>query len=181
MQLLYCVHGAVVAWHDSAQQVAGSAYGDGVRVIPYDQDIRTLPKFGPPPDSGPDTRPFAQPAETPQILIGFASQQRWETSTGGLVFNNIPVNTDRVSQTLISALAQYAAGVNPNTPISFTQDGAAYPITAKDAIAMNNQITAAIQNGRAIEAQCIVDLTSATPTLLTYEDVEAKFATLRKK
>ena len=182
MQLLYCSSGgAVIGWHDSTQNVAASSYGDAIRVIPYDQDIRTLSKLGPAPPNGVfDARPYAQPAETLDILKAFSAQQRWEAVTAGIAFTaasgSIPTNSDRVSQTLVSSLAQYAATLAPTALIDFTQDGVAYQITAQEAIDMNTQMSALAQQCRTIEAQCLADLNSPTPTIHTYADVEAKFA-----
>ena len=184
MQLLYCRGGVVIGWHDSDQNVRASDYGDSVRVIPYDADIQSLAKVGTPPPSDvygvADTRPFAQPAETVALLKAFSAQQRWEAVTAGIAFTaasgNIPANTDRVSQTLVSSLAQYAATLAPTDMIDFTQDGVAYQITAQEAIDMNTQMSALAQQCRTIEAQCLADLNSPTPTIHTYADVEAKFA-----
>jgi len=182
MRLLYCLNGAVVGWHDSAQNVPASSYGTGVRVVPYAADIGLLPKFGPAPPAGTkDTRPYAQPVETPEILKAYAAQLRWETSTQGITYNAIPANTDGLSQTLVGNLAQYAATVTPTTAIDFTQDGVHYQITAQDALNMNGQMNSLIQQSRTIEAQCLADLSLATPTILTYADVEARFAGVRKR
>jgi hypothetical protein len=38
-----------------------------------------------------------------------------------------------------------------------------------------------IQNARQIEGNCITDLKSATPTILTYADVDARFAGVRMR
>jgi hypothetical protein len=181
MQLLYCREGAVVGWHDSAQNTPGTDYGTGIRVVPYAGDIKGLPRFGPAPESGRDTRPYAQPVETPEILKAFSAQQRWEATVEGVVFKTIEANTDGISQSLIANLASYAATISPESTIDFTQNGEAHQITAQDAIDLNNQINAAHQQMRTIEAQCLADLNSAAPTLLKYEDVEARFADARKK
>ena len=181
--LLYCINGVVRGSHDSDQQVEASAYGAGVRVIPYAAPMSTLDKVGPPPvDAVGDSRPYAQPVETKEILINYAGQARWEAVTAGITFNSIPVKTDQVSQAMIGNLAQYvaSASIAPATVLNFTQDGVAYSITAQDAIDMNNQIVAQIQQCRTIEAACIADLTSATPTILTYDDVDARFAALSR-
>ena len=189
MNLLYCSNGAVLAWHDSEQQVFGSAYGDGIRVIPYDQPMATLPRVGPPPSPfSPlmgDQRPYAQPTETTALLIGYSSQRRWETSTVGITFTAasgpIPLACDRVSQSLIGNLVQFAATLSPTDTIDFTQDGAHYPLQASEVATMFAAMNVQIQQGRTIEAACIADLNSATPTLLTYDDVDARFASLEAK
>lgn len=187
MQLLYCINDPANGWivrgfHDSTQNVDASAYGDSVRVIPYDQPISTLNRVGPiPTPPRPDSRPISVPTETPAILVDYSAQVRWEVVTGGVSFNSVPANTDRVSQTLIANLAQYATTLSPTDNINFTQDGVAYQITAQDAISLNNQIIAQAQQARTIEAQCIADLNSATPTIQTYDDVDAKFAGLKAK
>jgi hypothetical protein len=175
--LLYCIDGVVRGWHESEQQVDASAYGTGVRVIPYAAPLSTLDKVGPEPDNPLfDSRPYAAPVETTETLIAYTGQARWEVAVAGITFLSIPVKTDRVSQTLIGNLAQYAALITPSTDIDFTQDGVAYKITANDAINMNNQIVASIQQARGVEAVCIADLTSGAPTILTYDDVDARFA-----
>jgi len=177
--LLYCLDGVVRGSHASEQQVDASVYGVGVRVIPYDAPLSTLDRVGTPPVyPAPDKRPYAQPAETTATLTAYAGQARWEAVVvAGITFNSIPVKTDRVSQTLIANLAQYvvSASVALTTAFDFTQDGIAYAITAQDAIDMNNQIVALTQQCRTIEAACIADLNSATPTILTYDDVDARF------
>jgi hypothetical protein len=179
--LLYCLNGVVRGSHDSDQQIDASVYGAGARVIPYAASLSTLARVGPEPVYPErDTRPYAEPVATPEILIAYSGQARWETVVAGITFNSIPVNTDRVSQTLIGNLAQYAASINPNTTLDFTQDGVAYKITAKDAIDMNNQIVALVQQARGVESACIADLTSATPTIFTYDDVDARFANMSR-
>jgi hypothetical protein len=181
--LLYCLNGIVRGFHDSDQQIEASVYGDGVQVIPYDPPLSTLIRVGDPPvHPVRDTRPYAQPAETTETLIAYAGQARWEAAGAGITFNSIPVKTDRVSQALIGNLAQYtvSASLSPGANLSFTQDGVAYSITAQDAVDMNNQIVAQVQQCRAIEAACIADLTSASPTILTYDDVDARFAGLSR-
>jgi hypothetical protein len=181
--LLYCLGGVVYGSHDSEQQIDASVYGTGVQVIPYAAPLSTLDRIGPAPAFPQrDTRPYAQPAETTETLTAYASQARWEAAVAGITFNSIPVKTDRVSQTLISNLAQYvtSASIDPAAVLNFTQDGVAYDITAQDAIDMNNQIVALVQQARATEAACIADLTSATPTILTYDDVDARFAGLSR-
>jgi hypothetical protein len=178
--LLYCLNGIVMASHDSDQQVDAASYGTGVRVIPYAEPLITLDRIGAAPVwPQRDTRPYAQPAETTETLTAYASQARWEAVTvAGITFNGIPVKTDRVSQSQISNLAQYvvSSSIALTTVLDFTQDGVAYSITAQDAIDMNNQIVALIQQCRTIEAACIADLISASPTIVTYDDVDARFA-----
>jgi hypothetical protein len=185
MLLLYCNNGIVAGWHDVTQNVDPSSYGSGTRVIPYDQPLDSLPKVGTPPTApGQDTRPYGQPAETVALLIAYAAQVRWERVTAGITFSgttSVPANTDRVSQTLVASLAQYAATLAPTAAIDFTQDGVHYAITAQDVINMNNQILAHAQQCRTIEAQCLADLNSPTPTIQTYADVEARFAGVRTK
>jgi hypothetical protein len=182
MKLIYCLNGVVVGSHDSALNIPSSVYGSGVRVIPYDPSMGELPRVGTAPVFPErDTRPYGQPVETPELLMGYAGQVRWETVTAGIAYGSIPANTDRVSQTLIANLAQYAATLAPTDTISFTQDGVAYQMTAQDAIDLNTQMTALAQQCRTVEAECLADLTGATPTILTYDDVEARFAGLRSK
>lgn len=197
MLLLYCdTNGAVVGHHDDrAPMVFMSAYPTAVRIIPYDQSLFTLTRIGtappapgaPPadnvPPSGylvPDTRPYQQPTETPHILMMYAAQVRFDKVNGGVTFaaasGNIPVNTDRESLLLINSMAQYAASVTGTTPIDFTQNNIHYPITAAEAIAMFNQVTAHQQQCRTIEANVIKDQNLATPTLLTYADVDNQFS-----
>ena len=182
MKLLYCLNGIVVGSHDSLSNVTAEAYGSGVRIIPYNPSMGDLQRVGPAPDKpAVDTRQYAQPVETPEILQGFASQVRFNTVTAGITWNSIPVHTDRMSQLLIGNLAQHAVTMTPTDMIDFTQDGVAYQFQAGDAADLNTQVNAFIQQCRTIEAQCLADLTSATPTILTYDDVEVRFAGLRSK
>jgi hypothetical protein len=179
MQLLYCdSSGTVVGTHDSGQQVEAGAYGSGIRVIPYDQPLSTLPRIGAAPVwPERDTRPYGQPVETPAVLRGYSAQARWEAVViAGITYNTIAIKTDRVSQAQIASLAQYAGTVPGTTTIDFIQDGVHNQITATDAIAISNQISALIQQCRTIEAACIADLNSPTPTILTYADVDTRFA-----
>jgi len=192
MLLLYCKDAIVLNIHDdTAPAVPKSGYGDGVRIIPWSGLIGDLQKVGSPPSPpfidgsrNPDTRPWAQPTETPAILLGYAAQVRYETSTKTLNFTTsasatIPLNTDRISQTLINNLAAYARTLAPTDPVSFTQDNIAYDITAQDAINISAAIAEQIQAARDVEANLIADLKSPTPTTKTYDDVDAAFASLR--
>lgn len=193
MLLLYCdtVQAIVLGMHDDGQAaVPMSAYGSNVRIVPWAGSIGQLTRVGPPPTrppSGgpaPDSRPFAQPTETPAILINYASQVRYNVSVQGLSFTTaastvIPVNTDRLSQSLLNNLASYAATLPPTTAITFTQDGIAYPITAQDAINMFNAVVAQIQNARNIEATCIADQNATTPQMRVYADIDNAFAPLQ--
>lgn len=189
--LLYCniANATVVARHDdSMAAVAASAYGTGIRIVPYDPIVSgPLSKVGPAPPNDPvtgiptgDTRFYGQPVETKTILLAYAAQKRYEKSVLPLNFTAasgvIPVHTDRLSQSLLNNLATYAATLAPTTAVTFTQDNVSYPITAQEAINMFNAVQAEIQAARNIEATCITDLNSATPTLTTYALVDAKFA-----
>jgi len=194
MQLLYCdASGVVVLTHDDTDlPVSMAAYPSVVRIIPYDQPLATLPRLGPAPvyppptqfddvrKRPPDTRPYLQPVATKDILKVYAGQVRYSTVIAGFHFTaasgDIPVWTDRESYFLLSGLATWAASVAPSTPISFTQGASAYPITAGEAVALFDEFTVLIQDNRAIEAACIADLDSATPTITTYDDVDARFA-----
>jgi hypothetical protein len=162
-----------------------SNYPNAVRIIPYSGDVATLNRVGPVPDppwqpSWGDTRPYAQPAETPAILIAYAAQVRWEVDTKGITFTAasgaIPVNCDRISQGLIGDLVQYAATVAGTTSIDFTQDGVHYALLASEVPTMFTQVYALIQQARTIEAACIADQNLATPTMLTYADIDNKFS-----
>jgi hypothetical protein len=190
MQLLYCnsTAGTVLGWCDSAQNIVASAFGAD-RVIPFTQSVETLPRVGAPPSdpnwkpSMGDPRPFAQPTETPALLIAYAGQKRWEASTAGITYTvasgAIPLATDRISQSLIGDLLQYAASLSDQaTQIDFTQDGVHYPVLASEVPGMFAAINDAIQQGRTIEANCIADQNSPTPTFLTYADIDAQFAAL---
>jgi hypothetical protein len=182
MMLLYCVNGVVVGTHDDLQNVPGNAYGQNVRIIPFAGLMSDLPRVGDPPVfPARDTRPYAQPVETPDILKTFASQVRFDAVTSGFTWNGIQIKTDRLSQLMIGNLAQYAATVTNNTKIDFTQSGVHNQITAQQAKDLNAQVNAFVQRCRSLEAQCLTDLNSAAPTLLTYEDIENVFVSQRSQ
>jgi hypothetical protein len=185
MNLLYTKNGIVLGWHDSQlASVPSTAYGTGVRIIPYAGAISDLNRVGtidttlPP---GQDPRQYAEPDPTPEILKAFSGQVRFDTVTAGITWNSIPVKTDRVSQSLINGLAVHASTMTPTDMIDFTQDGIAYQFPASDAADLNNQVNAFVQNCRTTEAQCLADLGSASPTIATYADVEARFSGLKAK
>jgi hypothetical protein len=185
MLLLYCMNGVVLGYHNSQDAaVPASLYGSSVRIIPYDQPLTTLSRIGPaPPTNVPgasiDTRPYAQPTETPAILIAFAAQVRFDTVVAGITWNTIPVATDRMSQLLISNLAQYAATLVATTLIDFTQNGVHYQFQAGQAADLDNHVSAFVQQCRTVEASCIADQNLATPTMTTYAEIEAQFAGLK--
>jgi hypothetical protein len=183
MHLLFCSNGIVLGTHDDTQTIDPAAYGEGVRVIPWDQPLSNLERVGPPPENLPggargDPRPYAQPVETPDVLKLYAAQQRFAFHTGGLVYNDIPINTDNRSQLHVSTLAQYAATLNKNDPIKFTQDSVAYSITAQDAINISNQMSAIVQQARTIEADCYAAIDAGTVT--TYDQVDSAFAVAKR-
>lgn len=190
MNLLYCRDDIVLGWHDSMQAaVPASNYGDGVRIIPYPNPLTTLMRVGevvPLAQDRPvnpavvaDSRPYGEPPETPELLKGFAGQVRFDMVTAGIVWNAIPIKTDRISQGLINNLATYAASIDPNTVINFTQDSIVYQIIARDVADLNVKVNAFVQECRNTEADCLTDLNSASPTITTYEHVESRFAGLR--
>lgn len=192
MNLLYCdANGQVVSWHDSNQvSVDAGAYPTVVRIIPYDQPMGTLARVGepPPPPWKPsmgDPRPYAQPTETPSLLISYAGQVRYDVSTSGINFNassgTIPVICDGISQLLIGNLVQYASKLNPNTDIDFTQKGEHYQLKASECTPLFQAVNDIIQQARTIEAQCILDLRSDSPTIFTYSDVDVRFSGLSEK
>jgi hypothetical protein len=187
MLLLYCQNALVSGSHDDSLDVPASAYGTGVRIIPYDQPLSTLPRYGPAPPQTAlvpnpvDTRPYQQPVETNHILIMYSSQCRYNYVTAGFNYTAIdssiiPVQTDRTSQMLLGNLAYYAASLAPTTAIDFTQNNVHYPATAQDVINMNNQFNALSQKYRSTEATCLTDLNLASPTILVYADVDTRFA-----
>lgn len=192
MILLYCKNGAVITQHDdTSSAIPAEVYGQDVRIIPWPHTIGDLQKSGPPPDPDPftnmvmDTRPYAQPTETPELLLGYAAQVRYEVTTQGISFTTgsgtIDAKTTRLDQGLLNNLATYARTLQPTDPISFTQDNVAYAITAQEAMDLFDQVMAQVQNARKIEAECIADLTSASPTIKTYADVDTRFAGARQR
>jgi hypothetical protein len=192
MRLLYCVSGVVQAIHDDAQNVPASAY-PGSRIIPYDDPLDTLTRVGTPPAQPPagsvvipppDTRPYAEPAPVQKTLLAYSAQLRFSSSADGVTFaaasGAIPVHTDRTSQMLIGNLSAYAATLAPTAAVDFTQDSIHYPITAAECTSMFNAVNTHVQQCRGIEATCIADINAPTPTIATYEDVEAQFASVRR-
>jgi hypothetical protein len=185
MHLLYCLNGLVVVIHDDQQTyVDPASYGTGVRIIPWKQPLGDLTYSGtydpslPPP-------PYEQPTETPAILQNYASQVRFELVIAGITFSAasgpVPVSTDRISQMLIGNLAMYASTLAPTDVVDFTQGSVHYPLTAAECTTLNTNVNNFVQQCRTVEGQCIDDLTSASPTILTYDDVDAKFSGLRSK
>ena len=187
MNLLYCdANGVVIVIHDDANPyVPPTNYPTVVRIIPYDQPMSNLQKVGPPPpdNSFPsrDTRPYQQPDPTTALLKLYSGQVRFSYTLKGFVFTAasgaVPVWTDRVSYSLINSLATWITTATPApTTVNYTQGGDHYVLTAAEATAMFNQFTAFVQKYRNEEATCIADLVSASPTILTYADVDARFA-----
>jgi hypothetical protein len=189
MLLLYCQNAVVIGVHEDVDNVPASAYGSGTQIVPLPSDVTLTVRVGDPPPTHnpdgtpiavPDSRLFARPVETKSILLAYSAQVRFDASNEGISFTAvsgvIPVKTDRVSQSLLNNLATWANSQPGTTPITFTQDNKSYAITAAEAISMFNAVNAHIQNARDIEGQCITDLNSATPTILTYANVDARFA-----
>jgi hypothetical protein len=192
MQLLYCKDGLVHAVHDdAAAAIHPSVYftgGGAVRVIPWPDPLWTLTKVGTAPGPGwggfptPDTRPYAEPTETPDILKRYAAQQRYQAVAGGLDFpaasGTVPVKGDRMSWMLIGNLAHYAGTLQPTDIVNFTQDNIDYPLTAAECQTLFLQFSQLLETCRSEEATCLADLNSATPTIKTYADVEARFTSV---
>jgi Domain of unknown function (DUF4376) len=183
MLLLYCLNGYVVGTHDDSQaHVDPSLYGDGTRIIPWSDELGSLV----PEEPGSSPPRYLQPAETPAILKAYAAQVRFDVSVSGVPFTtsggtSIPMQTARLDQSLVSSLAAHGQSLQATDAISFTQNNVAYAITAKDAIDMFHAMMAHVQSCRDIEADCIADLDSASPTILTYADVDARFAGVKAK
>jgi hypothetical protein len=186
MILLYCQNGLVVAIHDDQQAyVDPASYGSGTRVIPLPSMAGVT--VAPPPDPAPIVRVprvYQQPTETPAILKGYASQVRYNYAVAGITFTAasgpVPVSTDRISQMLIGNLAAHASTLAPTATIDFTQSSIHYPLTAAECAILNTDVNNFVQQCRTIEASCLTDLNSTTPTILTYADVDAKFSGLRR-
>jgi hypothetical protein len=176
MILLYCdkVAAVVLAVHEDIDGILKSAYGANARIIPWPNPLNSLAQ------ETTGYKRYIQPTETPTILRTYAAQLRWEHSVSGISFvaasGTIPVNTDRTSQTLIDSMASRASTLAPTTVLNFTQSNVLYKITAQEVITLSNQIGAHVQAARDAEAVCLTDLALATPTILTYADVEARFA-----
>jgi hypothetical protein len=190
MLLLYCfANGEVGAYHDDNQApVPMSAYPGVVRIIPYNQPLQMLERSGDPIEyppnlrpAPPDTRPYKQPDPTPEILIGFCGQMRFQTVDDGFTFNAASgpfhVNGDRTSYMLVGNTAKYAETLTPTADLNFTQASEVHVVKASEWITLFNQFTQLIQDARSIEATCLADLRGAQ-TIKTYEDVEARFAPL---
>jgi hypothetical protein len=184
MNLLYCDAGGIVfAVHDDGNAaVPMASYPTVVRIIPYDQPMTTLLKVGPPPsDPRYDTRQYQQPDPTPALLKLYSGQCRFNYILKGFMFTaasgQVPVWTDRVSYSLINSLATWVVTASPTpTTVNYTQGGDHYLLTAAEATKLFNQFTAYVQKYRDVEAACITDLVSASPTILTYADVDARFS-----
>jgi hypothetical protein len=185
MFLLYCQNGLVLVTHDDQQPFVDPAlYGSGTRVIPW-PSLGTLTVVPPSDPTIPLPIVYQQPTETPAILKNYASQVRYNYAVAGITFaaasGSVPVSTDRLSQMLVGNLAQYASTLAPTTVIDFTQNSIHYPLQASECATLNMNVNNFVQQCRTIEAQCLTDLNSTTPTILTYDDVDAKFSGLRGK
>jgi hypothetical protein len=121
-------------------------------------------------------RQYAQPTETPHLLLMYSAQCRYNYVISGTTYSSKLFNTDRESQMLIGNLASYAATLTPGSIINYTQNNVAYQLTTTDMKNLNTQINAMVQQYRTLEAACIADLSLATPTLKTYANVDAKFS-----
>jgi hypothetical protein len=179
MQLLYYIDGVLQGVHDSFQNIfAIETYGVGTRVIPYQGSLAALPRVGPPNAwevEGTDTRPYGEPFATPDILIGYSSQVRFDTLNAGVMYASIPVASDRVSQMLIGNLKLHADTLAPTDVIHFIQQTIVTDITAADVNPMLQTVQTFQQEVRTIEANIINDLRSATPTIHTYDEIDALF------
>jgi hypothetical protein len=192
MQLLYCQNAVVVGMHEDTDNVLASSYGTGTQIVPLPAGVTLTVRVGDPPPTHnpdgtpinvPDSRLFARPTETKSILLAYSAQVRFDVSNEGINFTAasgiIPVKTDRISQSLLNNLATWANSQPGTMAVTFTQDTVHYAITAAEAISMFNAVNSHIQNARTIEGQCITDLNSATPTILTYANVDARFVGAR--
>jgi hypothetical protein len=160
-------------------------YGDDARVIPYDYPLSALERIGPlPPQpwrpSWGDPRQYAQPVETPDLLKAYAGQKRWEATNAGIIYEGIPVETDRVSVALLAELLQHirTASIPDTEIISFTQNAVAYPLQASHVEPLLTTIYTRNQQARDLEKSCLDDLNSETPTILTYDEIDLRFAAM---
>ena len=196
MYLLYCnAEGAVVGVHDDESvAVPMTAYPGVIRIIPWDEALSNLERFGePPPEQPPisgeplrspvqDLRPYKQPDPTTAILKNYAAQVRFNRHAEGFQFNTaagqVPIWTDRNSYVLIAGMCDYAEKLPTSTNMNYTQGGKAYRMTANEVKQLYQSFNERIQQGRAAEATCLNDLNSATPTVTTYEAVDQMFTSI---
>jgi hypothetical protein len=181
--LLFCKGGVVHAFHDDEQDFDHSVYHreagvdriipvpDGMSLDRVGENRHTHPQLG----SMPDTRPFATPEPTKDLLLRYAAYWRWRTEVGGTMCGDIPVPTDRATMAKLAQLHQaFDAGLMKQTTLKVED---VHFMSIDQPSVMAAVYTAALQHVNAAfeaEAQCVISINAGDFT--HWDDVDHVFA-----
>lgn len=168
---LYCRNGVVIATHADDQSLPANAYGDGVRIIPFDGD---LSRIGPVPDAGqPDLRPFAEPAATVDLLVAYAAAQRYVIETSGIAVSGMAVKTDRESQAMITGAYMRATGDAEFATQWKGANGSFVALNAAQVIAVGEAVALHVANCFSLEAEAVAKIQASQ--IETFDAVDSHF------
>lgn len=123
---------------------------------------------------GKPVEPYVEPVPTPDELIAYTAQKRWEKEVGGTELSGLAVHTDDRSKALIMG-ARIAAEADPDFTTDWkTADGSFVTIDAATIISVSNAVLAHVAACFAIEAQVIAAIEAETIT--TTAEIDAAFA-----
>jgi hypothetical protein len=177
--LLYCNATQVISTHDDDQNVKPSLYGPGVQVIPV-PDGTLLARIGPPPPPRtPDSRPYAIPAPTTDLLVAYAAYKRWLTMIAGTTVASLggaAVLTDDNSQAKVAACKQAFDTATITTATFKLPSGSFVAVNASQIAAIYAAIVAHVQACYASEGAAVSAINAGTAT--TYSAVDAFFSSI---
>lgn len=123
---------------------------------------------------GKPVQPYVEPVPTPEELVAYAAQKRWEKEVGGTEVSGLVVHTDDRSKALIMG-ARIAAEADPDFTTDWkTADGSFVTIDAATIISVSNAVLAHVAACFAIEAQVLAGVEAETIT--TTAEIDAAFA-----
>jgi len=178
--IVYFRNGIEIARHDDRQDIPPGAY-PGARAIKLAVAQATaLSRVGdPPPEGEADVRPFAEPSPAPALLAAYAGSVRYAAETAGIVVSGLAVPTDRASQaTIIGAVVHAQAIPTYSTRWKDAAGNFSADMSATQIIALGQAVAAHVSNCYAREADAVDAITANTPTITTFDQVDAFFAGL---
>ncbi|MCX4195285.1 DUF4376 domain-containing protein [Methylobacterium organophilum] len=117
------------------------------------------------------------PAMTPAALVAYAADRRFAVETGGVDINGLRIATDRDSQSMV---ANAYAGMQASgaASVKFKATSGWIELTTDQLRSVALAVFAHVQACFAAEDACDAGINASPPTITTFAEIDAAFASL---
>ena len=170
--ILECQGGRVLAIYDDGTSATARA---GAYLLTFSGALSDLPRFGAAPPAGmPDTRDYAVPTITADILTAYAASARYAKTIGGFTYKGHPVTTDADSRGNMTGAVVGAQVIGSSFSTKWKgSDGSFFTLDGPGMTAMATAVLNYVNACYAAEATIVAAITAGTMTTTAGVDAAA--------